>query len=122
MERWSQALASKEFETMKIKKTFVSVMVGLVLSQAVLAAGGTAEPSCAQVICLSPAKGTPAPQECFPIRAVYFSMVVYDPSFDAGATNDIRSAFLETCRTARPMDLMTISNKYGRLPADPIAY
>ena len=106
----------------KIMKTAIGIALGMLLAEGALAVGATAEPTCAQVICLSPAPGTPAPQECFPIRAVYFAITVYDPLFDADATAGLRKAFLQTCLTASAPHLMLIDTKYGRLPADPIVY
>ena len=82
--------------------------------------GRVAEPSCAQVICLSPADNQPPPQYCLQVRQRYFVIRVYDPSYDADATSAARQAFLSTCTSARPMDIQKITNKYGKLPDDPI--
>lgn len=89
-----------------------------------LALGRNAEPQCAQVICLSPRDGTPAPAECRSIRAVYFDIRIYTPppKFNPGATQRARDQWLKQCRSARPIDLQKISIKYGRLFADPIVY
>jgi len=87
-----------------------------------LALGRNAEPQCAQVICLSPRDGTPAPAECRAIRAVYFDIRVFTPKYNPSATRSARNAFLRMCTSARQMDLQKISAKYGTLYADPIVY
>ncbi len=100
----------------------VVALTFMLTSVAAMAIGGIAEPSCAQVICLSPADGTSAPRACLPVRQPYFMIRVYDPEFDADATAAARLSFLKTCTSARPSDLLHITGKYGKLPDDPIAF
>lgn len=85
-------------------------------------AAAPAQPSCAQVICLSPRDGQPAPQACFAVRARYFSIRIYNPSYDPGATAQARKAFLETCATANAADIGKITQKYGALHDDPRSF
>ena len=105
-----------------LKKVFLVLLVITPLSAQAL--GPDAESQCAQVICLSPRDGTPAPAECRPIRAVYFNIRIFTPppKFNPGATQRARDYWLRQCRTARQIDFQKISIKYGRLFADPIAY
>lgn len=107
---------------MKIRFVF-SAVIGLLIP-AMAAAGPTAQPSCAQVICLGPDHGTAPPSECIPVRAVYFEIRIYTPppKFNPRATANARHAYLRTCRTAQATDLMIIKMKYGRLFADPISF
>jgi hypothetical protein len=87
-----------------------------------VSAGMPAEPSCAQVICLSPQNGMPPPPSCIAVRAPYFAIRVFSPYYNSSATAQARRAFLMTCTTARPMDINTITNKYGELYSDPMVY
>lgn len=111
----------------KVKKALrntVLIAAGA-FSTGALALGPSAEPQCAQVICLSPAMGTAAPRiECPAIRQVYFDIRIFTPppKFNPSATAEARHAFLRRCSTARMSDLQVIKNKYGRLFADPIVY
>ena len=99
------------------------VAAALLTGSSIAAAlGPSAEPQCAQVICLSPADGTPAPGECRPIRAVYFNIRVFDPNFDPPATAKLRDQYLRMCSTARSIELNKIRAKYGMLFADPMTY
>lgn len=85
-------------------------------------AGPMAQPQCAQVICLSPADGTPAPSECRAIRQVYFNLRVLNPIYNPSATADLRHNFLSMCLTARAVDLYKIKMKYGPLYDDPLVF
>lgn len=97
------------------------VAAGLMLPIMAVAAP-KAEPQCAQVICLSPADGMPAPMECGMIRQVYFNIRVFNPYYNPSATSNLRHRYIAMCRTARPADLNKITQKYGTLFYDPIVY
>lgn len=84
--------------------------------------GMSAEPSCAQVICLSPPSGSPPPAGCLPTRAVYFAIQIWNPYYNESATSNARRAYLMTCTTARQQDITTIQDKYGELMVDPMVY
>jgi hypothetical protein len=84
--------------------------------------GMSAEPSCAQVICLSPEPGSPPPAGCFPTRAVYFAIQIWNPYYNESATSNARRAYLMTCTTARQQDITTIQDNYGELMVDPMVY
>ena len=98
------------------------VSVFLLAPSVALAGGPTAQPSCAQVICLGPSLGMPPPSSCIAVRAPYFEIRVFKPEYDAGATANARHAFLRTCLTAQQRDLQIIKAKYGRLMFDPIVF
>lgn len=98
------------------------VIAALLMPAYALAMGPTAQPQCAQVICLSPADGRPAPSECRPIRQVYFNIRVFNPSYDPASTSRLRHRYISMCRTARPADLQKITGKYGVLFNDPISF
>jgi len=87
-----------------------------------VAASPKAEPQCAQVICLAPSDGTPAPSSCFAIRQVYFNIRVFSPKFNPPATSRARHRYISMCSTARASDLNIITRKYGMLFNDPRAY
>ena len=98
-----------------MRNTLLKIASVLLLAPTVALAGGpVAQPSCAQVICLSPDHGKAPP--------AYFVIRVFDPLYDPGATADARHAFLRTCLTAQSSDLQIIKLKYGRLYADPITF
>jgi|JYMV01.1.fsa_nt_gi hypothetical protein len=106
-----------------MRNTLLKIASVLLLAPTVALAGGpVAQPSCAQVICLSPDHGKAPPAECIPVRSAYFVIRVFDPLYDPGATADARHAFLRTCLTAQSSDLQIIKLKYGRLYADPITF
>jgi len=103
-------------------KTVRSVMVACFMGPLIALAGPTAEPQCAQVICLSPADGTPAPPECGMIRQVYFNIRVFNPYYNPSATSNLRHQYIAVCSTARTVDLNKITQKYGTLFYDPMVY
>lgn len=106
------------------KLVLIALLAGAQASQALaLDLGPPAEPSCAQVICLSPAPGTPAPSECFPVRQAYFNIRVYKHGhYNPPLTAEKRRLFLQTCLTALSTDISRITLLYGQLFDDPRSY
>lgn len=107
-----------------IKSMFVFLAALPILQVHAVDIGPSAEPSCAQVICLSPEPGTPPPLECIPVRMPYFAIRIYDPDgrYNPQATSNARQAYIKTCTTALPTDIMRITRTYGMLYNDPIKF
>lgn len=77
---------------------------------------------CAVYMCMAGISGAGASggPACIPATTYFFSLVIFDPSFDAAATSQLRRSYLMTCPGANVATnavlLNTIIAEWGAVP------
>jgi hypothetical protein len=85
---------------MKIRGLFAPLVLGAAIGLATAPARAQVVDPCTVLTCMAGISGSglSGGPGCVPATDVFFSIVVFDPSYDPGATSTARRAYLMTCQ------------------------
>ncbi|MBN8894603.1 MAG: hypothetical protein J0I71_07180 [Rhodanobacter sp.] len=107
---------------MKLPISLAALMIGVTTAFTIAPARAQSVDPCAVYTCMAGMSGEGATggAACAPATAFFFSLVVFDPYFDAPATSQLRRQYLMTCPGANVATNAAILNaiiaQWGTVP------